>query len=185
MATRYKIATVEGTQTFTNKTLTSPGVNTPTLVLADTVPTADGSMGFDRTNEDLAIGDGSAGQLVHMGAWKTYAVTVTGFSADPASMVGRYSLIGKTCIYCVYMPNTGTSNSTAFTVSAPFTSANAVAHYITANGQCTDNGAYYGSLFGDLPPNSATITLSRNFGNLGWTAANGKNANFVMIYEIA
>jgi hypothetical protein len=49
------------TQTLTNKTLTSPAVNTPTLVLADAnaaAPTTDGEIKFDRTGENLEVGDG-------------------------------------------------------------------------------------------------------------------------------
>ena len=157
---------------------------TAPITLNNTTPAADGGIGFDRTNEDLAIGDGTAGQLVHMGAWKTFTVVVTGFSADPANMVGRYSLVGKTCTLSVYMPTTGTSNATTFTVTAPFTSANQGVQYQSSNGQCTDNGAYYGAVFADLSPNTTSIALTRNFGNLGWTASAGKNANFMLTFEI-
>lgn len=156
----------------------------PSTILQNVVSTTDGDMGFDRTNEDLSIGDGAAAQLVHMGAWKTFTVTVTGFSSNPANMVGRYSLVGKTCTMVVYMPTTGTSNATTLTVTAPFTSANQGVQYQSTNGQCTDGGAYYGAVFADLSPNSTSISLSRAAGTLGWTASLGKSANFMLTFEI-
>lgn len=75
--------------TLTNKTLTSP-------VLSDAVPTADGAIGFDRTNEDFVVGDGAAGQLVHMGAWKSWTPSWTNLTIGNATVIAKYTKIGKT-----------------------------------------------------------------------------------------
>lgn len=76
------------TDTLTNKTLTDP-------VLSDGTVTADGSVSFDRTNEDLSIGDGSASQIVHMGAWKTWTPTLTNITLGNGTIVSRYTQVGK------------------------------------------------------------------------------------------
>lgn len=183
---KVTIANIDTLLSATTKELTNKTVTAPTMTLANTTPTADGGIGFDRTNEDLVLGDGAASQLVHMGAWKTWTVGVTGFSADPASMVGRYCLVGKMCTLAVYMPNLGTSNATTFTVTGiPFTAKNATVHYFSTDGQCTDASAYYGAVFCDISPGGTTIVLTRNFGNLGWTNSGTKGANFNITYEIA
>jgi hypothetical protein len=48
------------TDTLTNKTLTSPTVNTPTLTLSTTTSTTDGRVAWDATNDKIVVGDGSA-----------------------------------------------------------------------------------------------------------------------------
>jgi hypothetical protein len=50
------------------------------ILLRNNVPTANGSIGYDQTNKDLAVGDGSAGQLVHMGAWKAFTPVWSNFT---------------------------------------------------------------------------------------------------------
>jgi hypothetical protein len=61
-----EVVTLSGSQTLTSKTLTSPNVNTPTLVLANAAgaaPTTDGEIKFDRTGETLEVGDGAATKI--------------------------------------------------------------------------------------------------------------------------
>lgn len=89
------VALLAAVQTFTNKTHTSPTINTPTLVLADSSPTADGSIGFDRTGEDLQIGDGSVSQIVHMGAWTAFTPTPTNLTVGSGTWACAYTQIGK------------------------------------------------------------------------------------------
>ena len=119
------------------------------------------------------------------GSW---APTFTGFSADPASPICRYVLIGKMCTCFVYLPNAGTSSSATFAITAPFTAA-------------TVAGQFWGSVFWNGVDNGAQLTtpgmvtiasggtafyLSKTIaGGGGWTAANGKDASFTITYEIA
>lgn len=207
-----KIAVLSGTtiQTLSNKILSSPTIVTPTIsgianaqglvlisvasintldmngdfVLNSGVSPNPGTAGvFQWRTGDNAIALGGS-LFAAFGAWQAYTPTVAGFSADPSGIVARYALFGKTCIYNVYMPNTGTSNATSFTITAPFTSRNATSHFL-GYGQGTDNGAYQANVLADLAPNTATITLNTGGGATGWTNSGNKAANFTLIFEIA
>lgn len=81
--------------------------------IPDGTTTTDGALKFDRTNEDLSIGDGSASQIVHMGAWKTWTPTVTQ-STTPTFTTTRalYTQVGKTVIaHCTLQFDGGTSGT--------------------------------------------------------------------------
>jgi len=47
------------TDTLTNKTLTSPTINTPVLTLSTSTSTTDGRVAWDATNDKIVVGDGS------------------------------------------------------------------------------------------------------------------------------
>lgn len=112
------------TDTLTNKTLTSPAVNTPTLVLANTSPTADGGIGFDRTGEDLQIGDGTNSQYIHVGAWTTFTSSLTNLTIGNGTQTSSYTLIGKACFYRIYILfGSTTSISGSVTAGLPLTAA--------------------------------------------------------------
>lgn len=100
--------------------------------------TADGNIAFDRTNEDLSVGDGTASQVVHMGAWKTWTPVFTGFSVDPIVNSARYIEIGKLVIVHLNTGN-GTSNATTFTMTLPIVAANTSRQHIPL-GTVTDAG---------------------------------------------
>lgn len=119
--------TIVGTtdaQTLTNKTLTSPTINTPTLELPNTSPTGDGFIGFDRTGEDLQIGDGTNSQIVHMGAWTSYVPTLNGVTIGNGSVTGSFSQVGKT-VFAKGQIVFGTTTSVTGTIgfSLPVTAA--------------------------------------------------------------
>lgn len=105
------------TDTLTNKTLT-----TPVLELANTSPTADGGIGFDRTNENLQIGDGTNSQKVHMGVWTTFTPSVASWTVGNGSVSGAYTIIGKTCSFWALLTAGTTSAITgAMTLTLPVT----------------------------------------------------------------
>jgi hypothetical protein len=52
-------ATVAGTETLTNKTLTSPVVNTPELTLSTTTSSTDGRIAWDTTEDKIVVGNGT------------------------------------------------------------------------------------------------------------------------------
>jgi hypothetical protein len=171
-------------QTLTNKTLTSPTINTPTLTLADTSPTADGSVGFDRTGEDLQVGDGTNSQVVHMGAWTSFSPGFTGFSADPSSPKAYYTVIGKTCIYSVNT-TTGTSNATNFQVGIPLAARTLSGKSWLGYGSGTDNGSYKKNVLVTISSGGTNASLTTDGGAANWTASGDKAAIFTIIYEIA
>lgn len=89
----------DGSQTLNNKILTSPTINTPTLILANTSPTVDGSIGYDRAEEELQIGDGTNSLFIRMGAWKSWTPQWTNLTVGNATNTGFYCQIGKTIIF--------------------------------------------------------------------------------------
>jgi hypothetical protein len=107
----------------------------------------------------------------------TWTIAVTGFSADPAGMVGRYTKVGRAVTVQIYMPNAGTSNAIGFTVSLPFVSAFTFQGLL---GQATNNSGATGCV-GYLTGASSTLTLYEGFGN-NWSATNGKAANISFTY---
>ena len=114
-----------------------------------------------------------------------YAATLTGFSSNPSGAIYRFSLRGNRCMVYICMPNTGTSNSVLFYVSAPV-----AAKTIT-------NMTWYGKLGmskdnntnltdeGLILVNSAasTFLLYTSRGGGAWTASSGKSANGFIEYE--
>ena len=137
-------------QTLTNKTLTSPTVNTPTLVLADTSPTADGSIGFDRTGEDLQIGDGSASQVVHMGAWVSYVPSLTNITLGSGTLSASYCTVGKRTRFRIYLllaADSSVSGNMTFTFPTTLASNQVLAgHCIYID---TGTGYVVGDIFND------------------------------------
>ena len=162
--------------TPTNFALTMP------LELENTTTTADGRVTFDRTNEDLSIGDGSASQIIHMGAWKTWTPTFGGFSVDPSSVIARYTQVGKAVSVWVSMGN-GTSNATTFTMTLPLAADSAGRRY-HALAQVVNNGSF-GSTPGLLKTivSSTTADLYLDGAQTAWTNVGGKRANFSFTYE--
>jgi hypothetical protein len=53
------LATLAGTETFTNKTFTSPVTNSPTLTLSTSSSTTDARISWDSTNKKLQVGNGT------------------------------------------------------------------------------------------------------------------------------
>ena len=79
---------------------TSPTIATPTLTLANTTPTADGSIGYAQTGDFLNIGNGAAAQQISMGAWTSFTTTWTNITVGDASInTGFYARIGKSILF--------------------------------------------------------------------------------------
>lgn len=161
-------------------------ISTGSLILDDGTNTTDGGLKFDRTNEDLSIGDGSASQIVHMGAWKTYTPTFTGFSADP-TVFARYTVVGKLCVVSIATSASGTSNATSFTITLPFNAKtlsggnfNITIAVITNSGTTSTTPGMIRTQEG-----SNVATVFRDFVGTAWTNSGGKHADFVLSYEIA
>jgi hypothetical protein len=115
-----------------------------------------------------------------------FALTPSGFSSVPANAVYRYWITGRFVHFLIRQPTAGTSNSTSFTIPAPFTSANITnAFWFASAIDATNNGVDLTTAGRfQLGANSATITVASNAAGAGWTAANGKRASGLLIYEI-
>jgi hypothetical protein len=143
----------------------------------------DGGIKFDRTNEDLSIGDGSASQIVHMGAWKTWTPTYGGFSVAPTPVTAAYTQVGKMVTARIRKnpASPGTSNATTCTVTLPV-AAKEDAHVSWM--RYVDNGvspATPGMLV--TRGGSTTLDLYTGFNGAGWTASGDKDVEFVFTYE--
>jgi hypothetical protein len=114
--------------------------------------------------------------------------TFTGFSVAPTGGLYRYVLIGgKLCWVFVRMPDSGTSNSTVFQMTAPFASANVNVDMVWGNAllSCVDNGAIVpnsGNAY--IGNNTNLITIQKSTDGAPWTASGGKRANFQLVFEI-
>jgi hypothetical protein len=59
LPTTGTLTTLDGTETFTNKTFTSPVTNSPTLTLSTSSSTTDARLSWDSTNKKLKVGNGT------------------------------------------------------------------------------------------------------------------------------
>jgi len=59
LPTTGTLATLAGSETFTNKTFTSPVTNSPTLTLSTSSSTTDARLSWDSTNKKLQVGNGT------------------------------------------------------------------------------------------------------------------------------
>jgi len=128
LPTTGTLATLDGNETFTNKTLTSPVLNTPSLTLSTTSSTDDGRLSWDTTYHHSLIGDGTNSRVVstlpgYAIAAKTSGSPYTLLAAD-ANTIIRINTAGA---YTVNIP----TNSTAYTIGTQI-------HFVqTGNGQVT------------------------------------------------
>lgn len=111
----------------------------------------------------------------------SYTPTITGFSAAP-TIDGYYSLNGDICTWII-RGGSGTSNTNAFTITAPFVPHSSMANMIIS---CfvQDNGSNNmgrisfrsGSNIVDIFPTATTTA---------WTTSGNKVARFVVQFRIA
>ena len=84
------VATLTDTQTLTNKTLTSPTINTPLFTLSTTTSTIEGRIAWDSTTDKIIVGDGTAAREFASSTLVTNANTGTIYTfvlADKDKMV--------------------------------------------------------------------------------------------------
>lgn len=152
------------------------------LQLDDGTTTVDGAVQFDRTNEDLSVGDGTNSKIVHMGEWKTWTPVFTGFSVAPTVNSARFIEIGNLVIARLNI-NNGTSNATTFTVTLP-TGADGDSKQFFVAAITTDNGIA-GTTPGLLKTRTGSVTadLYTDTASAGWVASGSKKANWTIMYE--
>lgn len=135
-------------------------------------------------NANLSTATGELG-----GAWQVWTPTLTGFSANPSSAVYRYYKIGKTVYITISQPNNGTSNSTALTVSLPFTAATVTNHqWLAPVMQPVNSGSTNSTNPGlaIIASGGTVATFYRDSNGNTWTNTGGKRIpNFQMFYEAA
>mgnify|MGYP003402589669 CR=1 FL=1 len=117
----------------------------------------------------------------------TWSPTYTGFSADPTTLICRYSRIGQFCtVYYRAFPH-GTSNTTGFTITAPFTAATVANALWGVSGLSIYNSgtlAYTGNAY--IVSAGTTITIERDSAGTAWTNSGTKGVNyFQFTYQVA
>lgn len=118
-----------------------------------------------------------------VGIPRDWIPTITGFTTAPSYNFARYVVDGKMCT-CWFSMAAATSNSTAFTITLPFTAKNASSHSCSL---AVDNGsgvATQGYMTLAAGSNIATLFKSPQSGAGAWTASNGKAVRFEITYEI-
>lgn len=122
------------------------------------------------------IADGSIPSSKLNIPWQTWTPTFTGFSTPPAGGTYEYCKVGNMCFIKWDMPNAGTSNSTAFTMTLPV-AYTGTKPQTQLTGLVYNNDAYVFTAPGSCVINPGTPTilnLYRDFGGSLWTASNGK-----------
>ena len=115
--------------------------------------------------------------------WLTWTPTVVGFNPDP-TFIARYKLDGYSLSIKWVQAAIGTSDTTTYTITAPFIAKN-IANYYQYFGipLVTNNGVAVAPGSGLITPNTNLIELYLATFAV-WTAANGKNASFSTFFEI-
>lgn len=114
----------------------------------------------------------------------TYSPTFTGFSADPASPVLRYTKIGQKVDLTFRMPNQGTSNATGFTMTLPFTAATiANMAWEVKCGSAFSSGAYAADVEAFINSAGTTLIFAKGGSTTGFVNDGlGKSANGQISY---
>lgn len=140
------------------------------LTLRDNAPTGDGVIGFDRTNEDLVVGDGTVARLIHTGNWKAFTPSWTNITVGNGTSTGKYTIIGKTVLYtAVIQFGSTTSISGSVTLAVPITQENPPSGAGLVLGQVMINDSGTTLYFGNHLA-SGTVTVGTTNGTyLGYT----------------
>ena len=119
--------------------------------------------------------------------FQSYSPTVVGFSVLPSGGIYRHRRIGNTVDVFIRQPNAGTSNSTALTISLPYTAATITGmEWQVPIVQTQDNGTTNTTTPGIAVVSSGAtvITCFRNLSGSIWTASGSKRAGtFMITYE--
>lgn len=151
------------------------------MAYADTIRTAP----FD-INDVADLIDGVFGASGPLGASSSWSPTLTGFSANPANAVYRYWKIGRMVILMIKQGSSGTSNTTGYTITLPFTAATIANMGWTSRCAVAQNNSAVidGALF-SVDSAGTVINVLRDAAATAWTDSGGKSASGLLVYEAA
>lgn len=117
-------------------------------------------------------------------AWTDFTPAFTGFvDNNIGTTVARYKKFGKTCFITVVTGTTGTSNSTAFTMTGlPFAAAQNATYPVA---MAFNNSAATGLAQAKTTASSTTLTLCLSNSSTGWTSSGVKYFACSFAYETA
>jgi hypothetical protein len=132
----------------------------------------------------MAVTKVTKDELEFGGPWTAWTPTITGFSVNPSGIY-RYIRTGNKVTVAITQWTNGTSNSTAFTITLPFTAATISNMYWLTMVQTVDNGTS-GVGQAQVASGSNILTLYRDAGGNAWTASGNKRTiGCVFTYECA
>ncbi len=153
---------------------TSPTISSPTLTTPALGTPASGTLtnctGYTVANLSDA-------------AWTDFSGSIgyTGFSGTPTTNFARYKIIGKTLFFAISM--TGTSNSTAFTITGMPASSAIGTNTDSPVYQAMDNGASNYTVQFSMSASSTTLVMTLSNNASGWTNSGTKAISFSGFYE--
>lgn len=107
--------------------------------------------------------------------WLNWTPTLTGFSANPTSTIYNYRVVRNMCTVNLSQGVSGTSNSTAFTATAPWTAITLTNFNFIGGASSVDNGVAQTLQSRVLVANATnTITAQKDWAGAAWTASGGK-----------
>jgi len=186
------------TQTLTNKTLTSPVINTNFSGTAKATG-ADINTGTEDAKivTPKAIADSNLGAIAKASAWTSYTVTPTNLTIGSGTIVGKYIQVGKLVIGKIRIVLAADSSiSGSVSLSKPVTSVST--SFPTIEGDCSllDSGTAEAS--GRLLSASTTaftlqvfnaagtyLTIAALSSTVPWTWATGDVIDCKFVYEAA
>jgi hypothetical protein len=117
--------------------------------------------------------------------WLSWTPTLTGFSSNPTSAAYSYKIIGNVVHFYIVQGGNGTSNSTGYTLTLPFTSLNDASHNPWFPCLGVNNGALLTTPAVFTVGSTATATIFRDWTTAAWTNVNGKRiSNVCGFYRI-
>ena len=154
-------------------------VNASILSLANTTPTVNGDIGYDQTNKDLVVGDGSVSQKIRLGAPIDFSGTInpTGFASVTVNTAVYWNLgVAK----IVYVDISGTSNASTFGFTLPTTPTTSTRWSGLASTSNNANGA--SPALAVITASSTTGAFHLNYATNTWTALNTKGVKGFFMY---
>lgn len=126
----------------------------------------------------------TAGTAIPFPTLTDYTPTFGGFGTDPTGTVAQYLTIGPLVVVFIRQPNTGVSNATTFTISAPVAAKTLTNAVWGTTGPIVDNSAAVATSGRiEITSGSSTINLYTNMAAAGWTNVNNKRVVwFTLIY---
>ena len=127
-----------------------------------------------------------ASRIAALSGWFNFTATLTGFSGSPTQTTNRFAVVGRTCFFNI-LSISGTSSSTAFTVSLPITAQQSA----SSSGRVTDNGtvqANPGRIDIVVGTDATVANVRLNWGGTAFTGSGtkalGGGVGTMLIYEI-
>jgi len=145
------------------------GVTIDNLNIKDGLIT--GGSGTGVANSSLSTTAGDIG-----GAAGTWVAVNTGFSVEPTGGIYRYQKIGKFVTLHIVQPVNGTSNSTSFAISLPFTAKTIANMQWHGTGTGLDNSLLIATpVFLRIASGGSVVNVYPSASSSSaWTASNGK-----------